>query len=51
MRRALLAVLYFAAVTPAGKLHRLIADPLTLRRDRNAASYWSFTDGARRGAR
>jgi len=38
---------YLFLVTPRGLAARLTADPMTRRRDRAAASYWTMLDGGR----
>ncbi|MFE3525699.1 hypothetical protein ACFXOD_29560 [Streptomyces sp. NPDC059161] len=46
MRRILLATVYYLAVTPWGRLRRLVADPLERRPRPEASTYWHFVDGA-----
>jgi hypothetical protein len=45
VRRILLAVFYYLAITPWGRLHGLIGDPLARRPHPEATTYWHFVDG------
>lgn len=38
--RALLPLLYYLVITPAGLLGRLVRDPLSRRPDTHATTYW-----------
>ncbi|MEV7808305.1 hypothetical protein AB0O28_35685 [Microbispora sp. NPDC088329] len=40
MRALLLFLFYYLVVTPAGLLARLVRDPLSRRRNPDAATYW-----------
>ncbi|MCC3769261.1 hypothetical protein [Streptomyces sp. UNOC14_S4] len=46
MRHALLVAVYYLAVTPWGWWRRRFGDPLALRPDPDAATYWRFTEQA-----